>query len=192
MVDDGAYEADIAIGSGNAINVAAINSGDVTIGSLDDPAEPATLSGATITADSVDGSISLMAIGASGSVSSSTVVYSGSAIPSVAFGDVNFDVQNSGMVQANVAISETSLEGNNNISTGAVGATASTSTNLTNYTDANIAINSYFGSVAYNSINSGSILVLGGMSNPTIVDGYNVAVAMTAIGSNGSQSFMKR
>lgn len=189
-VHDGAYESEIAIGSDNAINVTAINSGDVTIGSTDDPTEPSTLNGATTTTDSVDGSISLMAIGASGSVSSSTVVYSGSTIPSVAFGDVNFDVQNSGTVQANVAISDISVEGKNSISTGAVGSTTTFSAKVTNYTPDNFSSYYYSSSISYSSVNTGSIFVYGGMSNPNIADGYNVTIAMTAIGSSSSHSII--
>jgi hypothetical protein len=190
MVYDGAYEADIAIGSGNAINVTAFNSGDVTIGSTDDPTEMATMSGATATADSVDGSISLMAIGASGSVSSSDVVYSGSAIPSVAFGDVNFDVQNSGTVQANVEISDASLEGSNRISAGAVGVTNSASTKLINYADNNYSSNKSFAQIYQTSVNTGLVSVNGGMSNLNISGGYNASISIFATGSISNYYFM--
>ncbi len=188
-VDDGTYESNIAIGTGSPITVTAINSGDVTIGYTDDPTQPAMLSGATITSDSVNSSVSLMAVGASGFVTSSTVVYSGTASPSVSFGDVSFDVQNTGRVQANVSISDMSLDGSNSISAGAVGSSVSFSANTTTYGDGAINYTGTIGSVSFASANSGAILSTGGLFATTIVRGYNVASALTAVGSTASLPF---
>jgi len=186
IVDEGTYASDIAIGEGGEVTVSAINSGDVTIGSTEDPTQSATLNGATLSADSTDGSISMMAIGASGSVSSTTVVYSGSAEPSVTFGDVSFDVQNSGAVASNVSITDLTLEGKNSISVGAVGTSVSNSMRFINYSGDSMAIGGTIGTVNYSSANAGSVYVSGGMNNAAIGSGFGVVIAASAIGASAA------
>ena len=186
IVDDGTYSSQISIAEGSQINVTAINSGDVTIGSTDDPTQPATLTGATLGADSVDGSISMMAIGASGSVSSTAVVYAGSAEPSVAFGDVTFDVENSGSISSNVSITDLTLEGKNSISVGAVGTSVSNSARYISYTGDGISVSGTLGTITYGSSNSGAVFVGGGIGNASIGSGLGLVIAATAIGASAA------
>lgn len=186
IVEDGTYASDIAMADGGAITVSAINSGDVTLGSTDDPAQPAMLSGAALGADSTDGSISMMAIGASASVSSTTVVYSGSAEPNVTFGDVSFDVENSGAVTANVSITDLTLEGRNSISVGAMGTSISNSTRLIDYTGDSLPSGGTIGAVAFSATNAGALYVMGGMSNAVIGSGIGLSIATNAIGASAA------
>lgn len=204
IVDDGTYSSDIGIGVDSEVRVSAHNSGNVRIGSVDDPTEYTTLNGSTISGDSVDSSISLMAIGASGSVNSTTVVYAGSAMPSVyfgasgsdgdgdepsvTFGDVNFDVQNTGIVEANVTITGSSFEGKNSISAGAIGVTLGNSVKFINYGDEDVPFRGSYGAVTYHALNTGSIRVSGGMDAPMIPGGFGIARSLNAIGAAGSFS----
>ena len=198
------YSSDIGIGVDSEVRVSAHNSGNVRIGSVDDPTEYTTLNGSTISGDSVDSSISLMAIGASGSVNSTTVVYAGSAMPSVyfgasgsdgdgdepsvTFGDVNFDVQNTGIVEANVTITGSSFEGKNSISAGAIGVTLGNSVKFINYGDEDVPFRGSYGAVTYHALNTGSIRVSGGMDAPMIPGGFGIARSLNAIGAAGSFS----
>jgi len=204
IVDDGTYSSDIGIGVDSGSSVYAHNSGNVRIGSVDDPTEDTTLNGATISGDSVDSSISLMAIGASGSVNSTTVVYAGSAVqsvafgvsgsdagsdePSVTFGDVNFDVQNTGNVEAYVSITGSSFEGKNSISAGAIGSTMGNSVKFINYTGEDVPTRVTFGAVNYITFNTASVRVSGGMDAPEISDGFGLSRSVNAIGAAASFS----
>jgi len=204
IVDDGTYSSDIGIGVDSGISVYAHNSGNVRIGSVDDPTEDTTLNGATISGDSVDSSISLMAIGASGSVNSTTVVYAGSAVPSVAFGasgsdggsdepsvifgDVNFDVENTGIVEANVSITGSSFEGKNSINAGAIGANLGNSVKFINYTGEAVSFHGTYGAVNYIVLNTAPIRVSGGMDHPVIPDGFGIGWSANAIGAAASFS----
>lgn len=186
VVDDGAYSSDISIGSGGLISVTANNSGDVRIGATDDPTQAATLSGAVLGVDSVDGSVSLMAIGASGSVSSTTVVYAGTADPNVVFGEIVFDVVNTGAVEANVTIADASIEGKNSISTGAIGSAMSNSAKSISYVEDAQGVTGTLDSVSFASSNSGSILMAGGLSNSGIASGFSLAIGLNAVGTSAS------
>ncbi|KUR71659.1 hypothetical protein AQZ52_08580 [Novosphingobium fuchskuhlense] len=204
IVDDGTYSSDIGIGVDSGISVHAHNSGNIRIGSVDDPTQDTTLNGATISGDSVDSSISLMAIGASGSVNSTTVVYAGSAVPSVnfgvsgsdggsdvpsvAFGDVNFDVENTGLVEANVSITGSSFEGKNSVSAGAIGVTMGNSVKFINYTGEAVSFHGTYGEVNYSVLNTAPIRVSGGMDHPAIPDGFGISWSANAIGAAASFS----
>lgn len=185
VVDDGTYSSQILIADGGQIDITAINSGNVAIGSTDNPAQPATLSGATIGPDSVDSNISMMAIGASGSVSSTTVVYSGSADPNVTFGDIALDVENSGAVSGNVSITDLTLSGQNAISVGAVGASTSASWRTISYAGDGTSMTGSLGGVSFGSSNSGAVLSAAGISSATI-SGFGVAIAATAVGASAA------
>jgi hypothetical protein len=184
VVDDGAYSSDISIADGGQISLTANNSGDVLLGSTDDPNLPATVNGAALSADSVDGTISFTAIGANGSVSSTSVIYSGTADPSVTFGDVTFDVTNTGNVQANVDINDAVVEGKNSITAGAIGSTTSNSTKTISYVDGTFGVTGTMGAVTYASANSGSIQIIGGLNNAGITSGSGLAIALNAIGAS--------
>ena len=186
VVDEGTYTSDISIGSGGLISVTANNSGDVRIGATDDPTQAATVSGAVLGVDSVDGSVSFMAIGASGSVSSTTVVYSGTADPNVVFGEIVFDVVNTGAVEANVTIADASIEGKNSISTGAIGSAMSNSAKSISYAEDAQGVTGAIDSVSFASSNSASILMTGGLSNSAIASGFNLAIGLTAVGTSTS------
>lgn len=187
IVDSGSYSSDISIGDGKNINVTAINSGDVTIGSSTDPTQPATLNGATLDSESVDGNISLMAIGASGSVSSTTVLYDGSADPNVTFGDVNFDVENTGQVTANVAVSDLSINGKNSVSIGAISSTMSYSKKFIDYSDSEVSTGGSFEVINFVAGNKAALFVSAGLSNVSITGGFGRSISANAIG--GSASF---
>jgi len=100
-------------------------------------------------------------------------------------------VQNSGTVKANVSITDMSLDGNGSISSGAVGSTVSNSSRIINYADNTAANQVVFGAVNYQTSNSGTISVSGGMSNSGIVSGYNLATALTATGASSAFNLMQ-
>ena len=144
------------------------------------------MSGAVLGVDSVDGSVSLMAIGASGSVSSTTVVYAGTADPNVVFGEIVFDVVNTGAVEANVTIADALIEGKNSISTGAIGSAMSTSAKSISYAEGAQGVTGTMDSMSFASSNSGSILMAGGLSNSGIASGFSLAISLNAVGSSAS------
>lgn len=184
VVDGGTYTADIALGVDSQISVTALNRGDVTLGSTDDPASSATLSGATLGPDSIDGTISFNAVGASGALTSTTLIYAGSADANVAFGDVSFDIENTGNVSANVSISDVSVDGRNSISTGAVGSSVSNSARVISYSGEGTATNGTIGAVTFQSVNAGSIIAVSGMSAPTIAGGIGLSISVAAVGAS--------
>lgn len=186
VIDDGAYASDVAIGEGGLISIIANNSGDVVLGATDDPSQPATLSGAALGADSIDGTVSMMAIGASGSISSTTVVLAGTAEPNVTFGEMTFDVVNTGNVEANVTITDASLDGKNTISTGAIGSVVSYSAKSISYAGDTLGVNGALDAVTFSSGNSGTILSAAGLSNSGIASGFGLSIALSTIGSSAS------
>lgn len=186
IVDDGTYTSDVSIGAGGQISISAKNSGDVILGSLDDPAVSATLDGATITTDSVDGSISFMAIGASGSISSTTIAYAGTADSSVTLGEVAFDVENTGAVQANVTITNATIDGKNSISAGAIGSVINNSATSVSYAQDVMGTNGTYDAVTYATANSGSIHMAGGLANAGIADGAGLSISVNAVGASSA------
>ncbi len=188
VVDDGAYTSDIAIADGGQISITANNSGDVLLGATDDPSATAIVSGATLGADSIDGTVSFTAIGASGSLSSNLIIYAGSAEPNVRFGEAVFDVTNSGTVQANVAIVDAVIDGKNSISASAIGTVVTNSAKSISYADDALGVTGTMEAVTFASANSGAIEMAAGLSNSGIANGFGLAITLNAIGATAAFS----
>ncbi|KUR70316.1 hypothetical protein AQZ52_15830 [Novosphingobium fuchskuhlense] len=177
----------------DSTNAAAVTfSGDGTTGTA------ATLDGAAISGTGLGNSISLSAVGSSGSVSFTNTVYggaNGAAGGSVAFDDITVNSTNSGAV-SNISetITGSGIDGGskNSISIAGVGASASQSISVTDYTGGGITgVGSTLNNVTVSGNNSGAVLVAGGLATPNIDGGFSNSISAAAVGASASQAISR-
>ena len=189
IVSSGDFNSDISVGNGGSVVVTANNTGNVQIGSTDDPDTGSETSGAYINPDSKDSSIAAMAIGSSASISLSEVLYSGSSESNISLGEFETVSTNSGEIKNSIKFSNIQFDGTNSISSGAIGSTSSFSQAMKNYSADNLGDPLHMGNVNFSGSNTGSIYFEGGMSGTAITGGKNTTVSQSAMGSAQSFSF---
>ncbi|MEI6643471.1 MAG: hypothetical protein WCL10_15665 [Novosphingobium sp.] len=142
-------------------------------------------------------SISLTAVGSSGSVSASNTVVSGGL--GAETGAVNFaaitvnstnggSVTNTASLTTAAGISDTGSR--NSISIAGVGASASQSISTTDYSGAGVTgvATTVDGTITLAALNTGTVTVAGGLAVPTIADGFSNSISAAAVGASASQS----
>lgn len=193
-VDNSPIE-NVAVNLGDSLTVTASN-GQATGGT------GVSVTGTAIDSAQIEGgnanSISVAAVGASASVSVANTFYQGTDVGSsvgaldVEFNDINVSSLNSANVANTTDISTSATIGggqNNSFSIAGVGASASTSFSVTDYSAAGISAGTINvgGGVTLASNNTGNVSVTAGIAVPTISAGYNNTISTAAVGASASQ-----
>lgn len=194
-VDNSPIE-NVAVNLGDSLTVTASN-GQATGGT------GVSVTGTAIDTAQIEGgnanSISVAAVGASASVSVANTFYQGTDVGSsvgaldVEFNDINVSSLNSANVANTTDISTSATIGggqNNSFSIAGVGASASTSFSVTDYSAAGISAGTINvgGGVTLASNNTGNVSVTAGIAVPTISAGYNNSISTAAVGASASQA----
>ena len=143
-------------------------------------------------------SISASAVGSSGSVSYSNTVNSvgGGTSPAadtstVAFGAIDVTSTNRGTINNYTSLDQGSIDGGsrNSISIAGVGASASQSLSVTDYTGAGAtSVASSATDITLIASNVGAVSVSGGLVSASIADGFSNSISAAAVGASASQS----
>jgi len=142
-------------------------------------------------------SISASVVGSSASVSYANTVYdtgNGAAGGAVSFAAITVNSTNNGTISNGTDLANAgSIDGGsrNSISIAGIGASASQSFSVTSYAgDAAITGvgSTAEGGITLAAFNTGVVGVSGGLSNPSIADGFSNSISAAAVGASASQS----
>jgi len=188
---------------GDLLTVSATNTADGSVSISQDGTaggDNASVSGADIAAGTGN-SISVAAVGSSGSVSVADNVYgAGSGVTgTVDFQDIQVSTVNEGAVTNNTSLTDsptingsgTSLNTNNSISVAGVGTSASVGFSVTDYSGSGDSVSALAlttGAITIAAVNVGGVTVNTGMAGPTIEGGMQNSISAAAVGASASQS----
>ena len=199
IVEDGSADVTFNVGTDpsnpdNApqdVTVSASNDGNITVGSTADVAESAGIYGAQIAGSGSNNSIAINAVGATATISATTLVKSGTATP-LHLGNYSLASTNTGTITNVPALSTgpddapqiTSTGSNNTVSGSAIGATMSFNVVYRDATDGSIDLGSHdttIGEIAFVGTNTGAILANGDLLYISL-DGIGRSISANAIG----------
>ncbi|WP_298191359.1 hypothetical protein [Novosphingobium sp.] len=179
------------------LTVDSTNGGNlVTLSSDGAAGTPTLISEAAIAGAGNGNSISASAVGSSASVSYSNNVYdtgAGTAAGAVSFQAITVNSTNNGTIGNTVDLGTSgSIDGGsrNSISIAGVGASASQTFSVTDYSGAGLTgvASTAEGGITLTAFNTGVVGVSGGLSNPSIADGFSNSISAAAVGASASQS----
>jgi len=179
---------DLTVDSTNGANLVNLSS-DGAAGS------PTLMAEAVLAGAGNGNSISASAVGSSASVAYSNNVYdtgAGTAAGSVSFAAITVNSTNNGSIGNTVDLGTSgAIDGGsrNSISIAGVGASASQTFSVTDYSGAGLTgVGSSSQAITLTALNTGAVGVSGGLSNASIADGFSNSISAAAVGASASQS----